>query len=375
MIDAAPPPQPPVVERPVAYQVSYGIVAGTASRGTDRVVVRVGGKVLGAVPVRRGRFSLQVELPPREVTVDVVAVGSDGARARARVRNVQGLPTASAPLARTTRLDPGLQSELRALSRGYPGSSAFYVVDLTTGRGAAWNAQAEFPGASSLKLAVAVTALAAVEGVPAPGSRLDTLLRRMVIASDNQAANEVEAWVGGSTYSGSRRVNAIMAALGLTHTDMYGGYLREPSAARGGRAPAPIPLRAEAPPSWGVGKRTTAYELGTLLRAVWLASGGRGSLNGTQPGFTSADARYLLYLLARVGGQGKLDRFLPRSPGLALLHKAGWIDAARHDNGLLVWEGGIVLVSVMTYRSSGVGTREDILAGRIAQRALAAFRG
>jgi hypothetical protein len=332
--------------------------------------VRVEGARLGAVEVHGRRFTLQVELPPREVTVDVVAVGERGARARARVRNVQGMPAAAAPVDRRPTLDEELQGELRALVRRYPGHAGLYVLDLPSGRGAAANAQAQLPGASSLKLAVAVMALAAVDGVPSPGSRLDGLLRRMLIRSDNMAANEVEAYAGGSTSGGSRRVNAMMAALGLTRTDMYGGYLREPSARPAVR---PIPLRADDQPSWGVGKRTTAYELGTLLRAVWLASGGLGPLLRTQPGFTPADGRYLLYLLARVDDHGKLDRFLPR--GTAVLHKAGWIDVARHDNGLVVWPGGIALVSVMTYRASGVGLREDELAGRIAQATLRHLRG
>lgn len=371
MIDAAPPPEPPAIERPASQAVSYGIVAGAVGPGTTRVLVRVGGRVVGSVAVRGRRFSLQVDLPPREVTVDVIAVGRQGSRSRARVPNVQGMPPAAIPAERTPHLDAELQTELRSLLLAYPGSAGAYAVDLATGRGAAWNAQAQYPGASSLKLAVAVVALAAAGPVPARGSRLDSLLRRMLVHSDNDAANEVEAWAGGSTSGGSMRVNALMAGLGLTRTDMYGGYLREPSA----RTRKPIPLRVDDQPSWGSGKRSTPFELAALLRSVWLASGGKGPLLRTQAGFSAADARYLLYLLARVRDPGKLDRFLLADPGVALLHKAGWIDGARNDTGLLVWRGGIVLVSVMAYRPAGVGTREDILAGRVAQLMLRRVRG
>lgn len=372
MIDALPQLQPPAVERPAAYAASYGIVAGRVGPGTARVVVCVEGAVAGSVEVRARRFSLQVALPPREVAIDVVAVAPGRRSGRSRVAHVQGMPAAATPVERLPRLDAELQPELRTIVRTYAGHAAFYALDLLTGRGAAWNAQAELPGASSLKLAVAVVALAAVDGVPAHGGALDRLLRRMIVDSDNLAANAVETWIGGSTSGGSRRVNAMMAALGLAHTQMYGGYLREPSA-RGNPTPPPIPLRADDQPAWRAGKRTTAYELGTLLRAVWLASAGRGPLIRTQPGLTPADARYLLYLLARVTDRGKLDRFLP--PSVAVLHKAGWIAAARHDNGLLVWRGGIALVSVMTYRASGTGVREDELAGRIARATLAHVRG
>ena len=58
-----------------------------------------------------------------------------------------------------------------------------------------------------------------------------------------------------------------------------------------------------------------------------------------------------------------------------VLHKAGWIDAARHDAGLVVWPGGIVSAAVMTYRSSGPGHRGDVLAGDVAEAALSRYRG
>lgn len=375
MIDQLPPPSPPAVERPVSFSASYGIVSGTVSRGTRRVVVRVGGRTIGRIDTPGRAFALQVDLPPREVAVDVVAIGTKRLTARTRIRNVLGLPVAASPVDRRPVLDERLAAVLRRLIRAYPSTVGFYVVDLTGGRGAAWNAAAQFPGASSLKLAVAVMALAAADSVPAPGSRLDGLLRRMLVVSDNMAANEVEAWAGGSTSGGSHRVNALMTSLGLTHTEMYGGYLRETSSVTGRRPRVrPIPVRVDRQPWWGVGKRTTAFDLGTLLRYVWLASGGLGPLPRAQPEFTAGDARYLLYLLGRVRDHGKIDRFLGAGD-VVVLHKAGWIDAARHDNGLVVWPGGVLLVTVMTYRGSGTGVLEDALTGRVARSALQAVRG
>jgi hypothetical protein len=58
-----------------------------------------------------------------------------------------------------------------------------------------------------------------------------------------------------------------------------------------------------------------------------------------------------------------------------VLHKAGWIDPARHDAGLVVWHGGIFVAAVLTYDGAGAGTRSDVLAGRVAQAALRRFRG
>ena len=58
---------------------------------------------------------------------------------------------------------------------------------------------------------------------------------------------------------------------------------------------------------------------------------------------------------------------------MRVLHKAGWINAARHDNGLVFWRGGVFVVTVMTYRRGGAGHSSDVLAGRVARVALTAL--
>jgi beta-lactamase class A len=288
------------------------------------------------------------------------------------VPHVLALPAAAEPRFRLARVDAGLARRLRSLARGFPGSCGVYVRSLTSGAGASWNAGATFPGASALKLAVAVTALARTDGTPRRGSRLDVLLRRMLLQSDNAAANDVERYMGGSTSGGSALVNALMRSIGLVDTEMYGGYVigtRRLSSEPG------IPNRVEDQPHWGVGKRTTAHDLAELARALWLASGATGPLHRAQPGLTPSDARYLLYLLARVQPASKLAREVRRVPGVLVAHKAGWIDSARHDAGLVFWRGGVFAVAVMTYRGVGAGTSSDVLAGRVASLALGRFRG
>ena len=376
MIDTAPPPRPPVVERPAAYQVSYGAVEGRAAPGTKRVVVRVDGKVVGDFALRGRSFSLGVPLPPREVRVRVETVDGGGHRAGRTVLHVLGLPPAARPVARPLRLDRGLERDIRHLVDGYPGSGAVYVEDLATGAGAAWNARATFPAASTLKLAIAVTVLSRLDGPPVRGSDLEGLLRQMLIPSDNAAANALLVRLGGSTSGGGALVNETMRAIGLERTEMYGGYILG-TAFGGSRelAGAGVPLSVVSQPSWGIGKSTTALDLAQLLRAVWLSSGGLGPLARTGSGVTPAEARYLLYVLARVGDRGKLARTVGGLPGVLVLHKAGWVDAARHDAGLVVWRGGILVAAAMTYRASGTGTREDAFAGRVAATALRRFRG
>jgi len=352
--------------------VSYGVVSGRAAPGARRVVVSVNGRVAGARPLRAGssrgrRFWLRVVLPMADASVRVTTLSGDGSSSSRVVRDVFGLPEAAQPKVVRAREDPVLARTLRPLARGFSGTGGLYVQSLTSGGGAAWNARARFPAASTLKLAIAVTALAGHSGIPLRGSYVDRLFREMIVVSDDEAANLMEIWMAGSTSAGSARVNAMMRSIGLVDSIMYGGYLvREPSAR--------IPVRVDEQPSFGVGKYTTAWDMTQLWRAVWLASGGLGPLGKAQPGFTPADARYLLWLLAHVRDTRKLDANLRGRDGVCVLHKAGWISKARHDTGLVFWRGGVFVAGVMTWRSAGAGPASDRLAGRVASLSYRRFR-
>ena len=368
------PPPPPAIEQPAPYQLSYGVVAGIAAPGTRRVIVRVGKRTLADRPLQHRRFQLRVVLPSAETAVQVITVDRAGRRSRATVQHVLGTG-AAAPRVRAPHSDALLAREIRRLAAIFGSTSAIYVQNLATGAGAAWNARATFPAASTLKLPIAVTALARSEGTPAVGSTLDRLLRQMLTYSDNAAANSTERYFGGSTSGGSALVNAMMQSIGLFDSEMYGGYEIEAVGDPPRQLAGVIPLRIDSQPFWGRGKKTSAYDLASLMRDVWLASGGRGPLRAAQPGFTVSDARYLLYLLAQVRDPGKLDREVGRIPGVRVLHKAGWVNDARHDNGLVLWSGGALVVTVMTYRAAGAGSSSDVLAGRVAAAALRRFRG
>ena len=363
MIFAAPPPPLPLaLVAPAEREVSFGRVAGRLPRDRWVVTVRAGDRIIGVRKVVGGSFDFRVSLPRKESTLRVTASAAHGRRLVARVEHVVGLPRSAAPGAVVAGRDERLQRSVSTLLRGFPGTGAAFVEDLATGRGAAWNARARFPAASTLKVAIAVEALRAHGGKPEPGSYLDSLLRRMLIDSDNGAANQVEALFGGG-----RRVDEMLQGIGLGDTWMGGGYLR------GTPAVIPIPLRVDSQPSFGCCKYTTAFDLARLLIDVHLAAGGRGPLisrYGRQ--FTPSDARYLLYVLAHVPDRGKLGRFLAGGP-YALLHKAGWTSSVRHDAGLVYWPGGVFVAVVMTW-GSGAGASSDVLAGRVARVTLSRLR-
>ena len=363
---ATPPPAPPAIEQPAPYQVSYGLVTGRAARGTTRIVVSANGKTLLTRPLHQRRFSLRVALPMGDDTVRVTTL-AHGRRSSASVHDVFGLPRGSRPRVVSEREDEVLQRKLEKLRRGFGGTAGVYVRSLTGGSGAASNAGARFPAASTLKLAIATTVLARSHRIPERGSYVRDLLTSMLEESDNESANELEVWIGGSTSGGSARINTLMRSIGLTDTEMYGGYEVRTLSGR-------IPVRDDEQPAYGYGKHTTARDLSTLLRAIWLASGNRGALRSGESGFTAADARYLLWLLAHVDDVPKLDRVEKGDPGVVVMHKAGWVSDARHDAGLVFWRGGVFVAGVMTWNPRGVGTSADVLGGRVARVALGRFR-
>jgi hypothetical protein len=363
----ATPHRPPAIYAPAPREASFGRIEGRVARGTREVRVRVDGRLVATKAVTRPRFALVVPLPQRDDTIRVSAVDARGRHVSTIVGPVFGLPAGAAPY--SVRIPPlrgyedaALSRTVRSLGRRFPGLCGLFVQDLRTGAGAAWNALARFPAASTLKLAIAVELMRELRGVPPPGSHLAALLWRMLVYSDDRSANELLEVLGGSTIGGSARVNSMMRALGLADSDMYGGYLIEDSLFR-----STIPLEIRSRPTF-IGKATTAWDLARLERALHLAAGARGALIWRfRGGFTPADARYLTYLLAHSRTRGGFNG----ARSLAtVLHKAGWITKARHDSGLLYTADGAYVVSVLTWNDRGVGSLSDLLATRVALAAL-----
>ena len=68
-----------------------------------------------------------------------------------------------------------------------------------------------------------------------------------------------------------------MRSIGLSDSLMYGGYQVTRALS------IPIPRRVDDAPAFGVGKYTTASDMTSLWRALWLASGGIGPLQRVPP--------------------------------------------------------------------------------------------
>ena len=369
MPPAEPPPKPPAIYAPAPREVSFGQIKGRVTAGTRIVSIHVDGVYNGHANLEGRRFWKTVSLPNRDVTIRITAVNAMGDKASSSVGPVYGLSARARPHAIKGSLDRGLQRKIRALVDAFPGTSSVYVQDLRTGKGAAWNARARFMGASTLKLGIAIEVLRVLGGKPPSDSRIGSLFHRMLVYSDNAAANDLEVWLGGgSIYTGSARVTATLRALGLYDSYINGGYIL------GTAEEAPIPLSVvEQPSYYSTGKYTSAWDLARIHKFLQRGAGGHGPLLGLSGRFTASDARFVLWTLAHVKDPGKLDRYVGSEPGVSVLHKAGWISVARHDSGLVYWRDGGFVAVVMTYRSTGVTSSSDVLAGRIAKTAFKQF--
>ena len=362
MIDAPPLP-PPAIVSPAPRETSFGLVSGTAPAGTRRLIVHVGDQVAADKPLRGRSFSVHLRLRGGLARVRVTAIDGRNRRSSATVDQVYGLPAGADPRERAPRLDSALAGPIRSLVRRAGGTAGVYVEDLRTGRGAAWNARARFPAASTLKLAIAVAAMRAIDGKPAAGTPVDRQLREMLVRSDNAAANAILVGLAGSTSAGGFRVDETMRALGLTDSLMYGGYEvdRRPSAAA-----APIPIRVESQPSFPA--RQVHDRLGPRApRALGLPGGRRERRHCS--GSASPAPRRATCSSCSPRRATTASSIAIVGAHAVVIHKSGWLETVRHDNGIVAFEGGVFVASVLTWRTAA----GDELAGRVAQVAFERF--
>lgn len=259
VIVAAPPAAPVVAASPVVF----GGIAVRSGGGTRLLVPTADGRALPAVRVRPGARRVAVPLPTGHWRVRVRAVGPRGARA-SRAHDVWVLP-ARGRTAGTSRgrLDRVLQRRLEARSAAAPFVNGIYARNLVTGCGAAVNAGAPFPAASTLKAAILLDAVRRPHGEP------DALLDRMIIDSDDVAANRVLGMQGGGdALAGAASVTSTMHDAGMTRSLVRRPYIIDQER---------IPVDARAQPELYTNYVATPYDLATLMVGLHQAVVGRGA--------------------------------------------------------------------------------------------------
>jgi beta-lactamase class A len=353
---AAPPP--PAISAPA---VSFGRVAVRVGPRTERVEVQADGRITARLRPPPGPRRLSVPVPTGIHPVRVRAIGRGGASWSATVR-VRALPRSALRPGRIPGfVDRRLQRDVEGLASSMAAVTGVYVQHLVTGCGAAVNADAQFPAASTLKAAILVDAVRRGRA-----ASLGPTLDRMIIDSDDRSANTALAALGGgSGDAGAAQVTQTLRDLGLGRSLVRRPFIIE-------NARRPLPIETTRSPSLYTNFISTPYELARLMVAVHRGALGRGGVARIGIGVSAARAELLARLLD-VRDATKLVAGLPS--GVPVAHKTGYTDEVRHDAGIVYLRSGPVAAAVMTWSPSGVaGTGERFIA-RVATTARARLVG
>jgi beta-lactamase class A len=372
------------ISLPAPYEASDGRIEGRAPAATTDVGVFVSGDGHYRLVTMHhlehgGKFAIPATgLPAGDRSLKIIAYASGKALGSKVVRPVSGLPR----LAFRTRAAKVTEARVQRRLKGIdgPGVRAVWMRGLASGDAASYNAGARFTAASTLKLGILMASLAHNRQNPV-GGPVWSSYKRMVLDSDNVAANSVEVQMGGSTSGGSSMVNGLCRQLGCRDTDMYGGYTpnssrpipvlaRMVTSPAAPRAAATVPpVRTERSPSIGAyGKHTTAHDLGVLASTLVEAGGGRGKAR--RAGISRHEARVAIYLLIHARYRGLVRPNVHNVVG----HKSGWLGGVEHDAALVFTPQGTVVTVIMS-QGGGVGlSGSGRYAGRVLKLALARLR-
>jgi beta-lactamase class A len=334
MLAALAGPHPPSssvhVTVPRSYELWDGRVQGHVAPGATALTVQSAGHLWNVAVEPDGSFD-QVVAP--------VPIGDASVTIGGRlVTPVYGVPSGSIAALPPPDDDGDLD---RALER-FAGETSPHVGIYTrswNGVAAAYNAGAEFEGASTLKLPIMLEALSQNSGELAESEFWEPM-GRVTRYSDNEAANELLVDTGGSEAGGAARMVALMRALGFTHTYMAGGYL---TGAGGG---PPIMTVVDPPPS--AYKHTTPGEMASLAALIVDAAAGHGAL--LRHGISPHEARELLYLMVHAEDPGLVPA---GARGLPVAHKIGWLEDTDNDVAIVFTYHGPVVIAIYT-----VGTQD-----------------
>ena len=353
-----PPPERPIL---VSEAVAYGHIAIRVGRRTRVVEVLDGRTRVARARVADGPRRVTLNVPPGQREIRIRAVGLGGSR-RSAPHTVWVLPeSAKRPGRIGGVVDTRLQRDIESLSEGAPAITGIYVQHLLTGCGAAINARAQFPAASTLKAGILIHAVRR-GGVPA------SLLDSMILDSSDRAANDVIGRVGGA-----QEVTDTLIELGLRQTLVRRPYIIDRESKERVGVRRPIDVRSTNQPALFTNFITTPAELATLMVAVHRGAIGAGGVG--RLGIAKRQARdELLVRLLNVKDRSKLVAGLPS--GVPVAHKTGYTTETKHDGGIVYLQSGPVVVTVMTWSAGGVSDAwGDAFIARVAAAARTRLAG
>lgn len=260
-----------------------------------------------------------------------------------------------APEAAAARPAPEqLQQQIEAMADDWNGVAGIYVYDLAADQiVATLNQDTVFSGASVMKVPIL---LYAYTSLPSFTDEQETWLQKMIVESDNLAANQLLATSAGGTgtesaLQGVLEMTKMLQSLGLKHTYQYTPYeandylnLQNIKTRNGPKQEGPKPY-TDADPKL----RTTPAEMSRIFLLIHQCSQGKGELLEKFGGsLTAPRCQEMLDRLEDNGDHSRLVAGLP--DGTRVAHKSGWIEDMQADVGIVHSPGGDFLVAIYIYR-------------------------
>lgn len=273
------------------------------------------------------------------------------------------LELAPAPGARPTPAQ--LQAQVELIARQWKDVAGVMVYDLASGEAiASLNERTVFSAASTIKAAIMLNAYIQLDRFTA---KQDAALKKMIIDSDNLAANTImAASVGGAgtedALKGAEQMSATLAELGLKNTYLYvpfeaTDYLAQKKLkfklgpARAGEAPFTVSGRA---------LRATPAEMATIYLYIDQCSRGEGPLIEQFERLSAKRCQEMLDRLFANADRSRMRSGLARS--VRVEHKSGWIDDMQADAGIVRTPGGDFAIAVYLYRATKVAVPDKTFA-------------
>jgi beta-lactamase class A len=345
----------PLVE-PLDGEAFFGLVRARAPAGTRRMQVVWNSRVVVRRSVARGIVTARlgsVKAGPGSLAVRFY--GADGTRVGEQRADRTWLLPASARVPRTSvRTDRALQRRLAAIASGFSGYAGIWVHDLTSGGIAAWNENARFPAASTVKLGVLAAALDRYGPRP-ERSPLVYDMQTIASWSSNLAANRLLKLVGRGV------VEERLRRMGATRSTYPGEYRVGTSRSRAVQREPPLVSS----------RTTTARDMGRVLTSLHAAAIGNARARARTQ-LSRHEARVGIAMLLRsLPRADNVGLFRPALPaGMPAAQKHAWISSARHSAAVLYTARGPVVVVVLTYRDSLTLSAAQQLAQRVLRVAL-----
>ena len=353
--------------RPVPGEAFFGDVVALAPPGSATAVFSSAG-VAGAPVTAQAITSGTVHGPSGLRGATVVFRDGDGAITATRsTHDAFLLPATGVQAHAGSRRSPVLERALARIAASHSGVTGIWVQRLWDGRAAGWNADAEFPAASTVKLPLGLGAIMRMGPTPWTHPSWPDLTAALRVSDDVAANNLVDRLGSGCATTADSAAAEGLRRLGARQSTFTGCYQTEelqPHLPSGSVNQAP---------TWS-NRHTTARDLGRMLYALHAAAVPTPAAR-RQTGIPALKARLILgLLLTAVQDGANATLFAGGLPAhTPIAEKNGWREHEQHGAAIAYTRRGPVIMVVLTQRPDGADVSEARRIG--AQVARAALRG